>query len=299
MTRPALAGQRLSLAPLTPWNLPRALWITRTAFRGEWGLTALTYLWHLLRSHGLPCPFSMVTRRRFWLRFEESEAGTVDVLKTRIHDPDTRWVIVHLTRPVPAVGLAAFLLTLLPRSRVAILQVAGDGACLEQEGSFQLEGSLPGSAVGLCPIYSLRRNRVAPRAENRFHVTPREPLRPRVHTDFSLLRQSGRSIGVTGLYVADWWPRIAWGGWGALRQGFAHRGAAKAGLLATQNSARKLGLDWFCLETSSSPQYRIARRLYESCGMQLLVRVDDFFREGRQRHAYLVYGRNIGGVLSS
>lgn len=279
-------------------NLPKALWISWESFKGEWHLVWMTYVWHLARAHGFPSVIPMVRRRCLRLEAEGQLAGTMDILSTPVHEPDTRWVILDLQEPVQGGALAEFLMNLMPGCRLAVLQTSGRARCLEDVDSIEYEGSLPGSGWGEFEIYSLRRERVARTGDNGFSTVSRACRRPEIHAEFHLIQRGPRTVGITGLYVADPWPHIGWGAWGTIRRRFAQPHTVLDSLAATEDLARRRGQEWFCIMTSSSPQYRSACRMYEHYGMRRLLSVDDFFRSGRgsqSRDSYLVYGKRMQG----
>lgn len=290
------AHPHLSLAPLTLRNLPKAVWISERSFRSEWPLVSMTLLWHLLRGYGLPCPFSMVRRRRLWLGFESKVVGSLDIFSTRIHEPDTRWVLLDGADDIPGDRLARFLLELMPECRLALLLTAGGSDWSERSGSVAYEGELPAPGGRFQRVYSVRRGAVTGKRSTGLWVSPRESREPEVHTEFYLISRTGRSIGLTGLYVTDWWSHIGWGGWGAILRKSAQLRTAEAALVATERLAKQRMLEWFCLETSGAPEYRSACWLYERCGLRPLLTVEDFYRDtglSARERSYIVYGKEI------
>ena len=284
----------ITFAPLSLLNLPNALRMAKGAFKDDLPLVILTYLWHLLRVNRLPCPFSMVRRRRLWLGFQNMIVGSVDIISTRIHDADTCWVILESAAPIDGNTFGAMLFEVVPQCRLALVQ-SRHGGWLESIDSIDYVGRLPASRDTFHHIYSLRRERMALESRGAFWLRPRPSPRPDIHTEFHLLRRGGHSIGLSGLYVVEWWPHIGWGGWGALHPDFARLQTAKAALAATEHLARERGYEWLCVETSGSREFRVARRLYEYCGMQQLLTVNDFFQNThpKPRVTYLVYGKRI------
>lgn len=284
------------LTPVSPTNLPKALWISWESFKGEWPVVWLTYFWHLARLHGLPSVIPMIRCHCFRLEFGGRFVGKLDILSTPIHESDTPWVILDLQEPVQGWALAEFLMHLLPKCHLAVLQTSGRVQCLEDASPIQYEGNLPGSEQDEFAIYSVRRDKVRRPADNGFSTVSLECGRPEVHTEFHLIQRGHRTVGITGLYVVDTWPRIGWGGWGTIRRCYVQRHTVLDSLAATEDLARRRGQDWFCIMTSSSPQYRSACRIYEHYGMTRLLCVDDFFRGDKgsqERDSYLIFGKRL------
>jgi hypothetical protein len=238
----------------------------------------------------------MVRRRRLWLALESEVVGSLDILSTRIHEPDTRWVLLDGAADIPGDRLAVFLLELMPECRLALVLTDVGADRLEHNGSMTYEGELPAPGGRFQRVYSLRRPFVNSNGSTGLRATPRESMEPKVDTEFYLISRTGRSIGLTGLYVTDWWSHIGWGGWGAILRKSAQLRTAEAALIATEGLARQRTLEWFCLETSGAPEYRSARWLYERCGLRPLLTVKDFYREAglsEKERAYIVYGKEI------
>lgn len=288
----------VDLVPLTLGRLPTAVWISLRTFQREWPLVSLTYVWHLLRTYGLPGGFSMVRRRRYWLGFERRIVGGLDIVSTRIHEPDIRWVMFDGTNRIPKERFAAFLLELMPECRLALVQTSGQGGWSDGSDWVKHEGRLPASDDEFNQVYSVRRGLLGTRSGKGFWVVPRQSRRPSIHTEFYLLSRAGRAIGLTGLYEAEWWPHVGWGGWGSILREYAQRRTALAALAATEHLARQRRHTWFCAETSGSPEYRSARWLYEHCGLKPLLIVDNFFRNScglAEERCYMIYGKKITG----
>lgn len=284
------------LTPISTTNLPKAFWISWESFKGEWPLVWLTYLWHFARVHGLGSVIPMIRCHYFRLELGERIVGKINILSTPIHESDTPWVILDLQEPVQGGALAEFLMHLMRKCRLAVLQTSGRVQCLEEAGPIEYEGSMPGTEQGDIAIYSVRRDRVPRTASNGFSAVSLECRRPEVHTEFHLIQRGRSTVGITGLYVVETWPHIGWGGWGTIRRRFAQRHTVLDTLAATENLARRRGQEWFCIMTSSSPQYRSACRMYEHYGMTRLLSVDDFFHSGRgsqDRDSYLVFGKRL------
>jgi hypothetical protein len=119
-----------------------------------------------------------------------------------------------------------------------------------------------------------------------------------LHTtcDFYLIERDGVPIGITGLYTADFWPGIGWGGWGAINREAAFRQTMFEALRLTEELARVRDLQWFCIETSDAETYRLARKIYEYYGLELLIEITDFFASTdpwSKGENYLVYGKRL------
>ncbi len=296
ISRYDVSENSVRLAPVNLWNLPKALWISKKAFQDEWILVWLTYFWHIGRAHSLPPLVNMVRRRCLRFAFEGRTVGTIDILSTKIHDPDTRWVILDTEVAISGDAFAAFLAELMPDCRLALLQTPNRADFLEQVEAINYEGYLPGCMGTRLYIYSFRRERVSKTSSRGFSAISKDCNEPDIHAEFYLLYRKGRAFGITGLYTTGFWPHIGWGGWGAIRHSSARLHTVIAALAATEDLARKRGQEWFCIETSSAPQYHSASKMYEHYGLRRLLNVEDFFRErgdSRRGENYIVYGKKV------
>ena len=293
---PFVSGQHpsVSLVPLDLWNLWRALWLSRQAFPDEWPLVWLTYFWHISRSSGLLPSVPMVQRRSVSLSYENRPVATLDIVSTRIHDADNRWVFLDCDVNLPGQGLAEFLVGEMPNCRLALLQSTKRLHFFEAVQGVDYEGHLPGPADTRLHLYSLRREQLRETGDHSFASVCRAPKKPDIQAQFYLLHSGGRAIGLTGLYATEFWPHIAWGGWATIHRHSAGLHTVIAGLAATEAVAQKIGAEWFCIETSSAPQYRFACRMYENYGFRRFLNVEGFFRAGADRRDnYIVYGKRL------
>jgi hypothetical protein len=238
----------------------------------------------------------MVRRQSFLLLLEDICVGAMDIVWTRIHEADTRWLILQPRAIIPGEMLGPTIFELVPSCRIALLQVICNWKFFQPTPDFAYEGHLPGSKGEEVPVYSVRQDRVPKGRFRLLQASLQDCRTPRIDAEFYALKQSGRTIGVTGYYITDLWPLTGWGAWGALHPKAAGFHAALTALKTTEEQIYAKGCEWFCVESSSARAYRAARRLYQIYGLQELLNVPYFFRDESGRPAisdYLIYGRRI------
>jgi hypothetical protein len=228
------------------------------------------------------------------LEFEGAATGTWDLISTCIHESDVLWVVPRDAPVCPAESFLTSLFALVPACRLALIQTSGDRDWLEGCAGASPAGALPGAGDQSYRIYTARRTLQRKHPAVRCQVLLDTHTHPGVTTQFHILERDGQAIGITGLYVAEWWPHIAWGGWGGMKRRFAGLHAATDAFTLTERLASQQSCEWFCVETSGAREYRPARRLYERHGMRIFLTVDDFFRgagQSEEERRYVVYGK--------
>lgn len=276
------ARGQLTLVPLTYRNVVAALRLARKSFGPEFPLVVGTYAWHFYRQARLPDPGFMAKRSTASL-FARDPTRLVTFVTTVIHGDDICWV-----DDVQG-GWGEELRSFAESWRVCLFR--SDRPDPPVEGTV-LRGTMPSRDGKSTYLYSLPRQG----AEDRKPVS-RVLQRQRLKTsaDFFTLSRAGRTVGITGLYDAEYWPGIAWGAWGTLAKEVARRDTAFEAIRLTEELAQKRGSAWFCIETSSDPRYASARAMYQHYGLEPLLSVPEFFKSTNgQGSDYLVYGRRVG-----
>lgn len=282
----------IALAPLGASNIGAALRLATDSFGPEAAVVALTYLWHFARSL-VPADRLMVRSDGFDIVRDDATIGTVWRVSSMIHGTRACWLDVDLTSTEEPAAALLDIGAQLSRRRLAVFRLPAPCESLVAAGAVAV-GSLPGAAGEPLWLYAADCPKAAARSGIRLARHRRRPIR--LDAAFYVAFRERRPIGFTGIYATDFWPGSGWGGWGGLGRDVAQRRTALALLAATEDQARERGAQRFLIETSDAPRYRAARRIYELYGLELLLRIDDFFEAPtveRPGEAYLVYGREL------
>jgi len=288
--------KKLRLVPLQIRNFWSAVSIARSGFGDETAMIVFSYLWYFWRNLRLPDFGLMARRQSMTLISRRTPIALVDIVTTAIHGWDVCWLDLELLRDCPMSDLLNYLETWPLAHRLLLVRSHSPLHWPHDEARFCFEGKLPAPDDGAFYIYSSRStpNGVTRFDRDRFISGKRNSL----HTtcDFYLIERDGVPIGITGLYTADFWPGIGWGGWGAINREAAFRQTIFEALSLTEELARVRDLQWFCIETSDAETYRLARKIYEYYGLELLIEITDFFAStdpGSKGENYLVYGKRL------
>lgn len=276
------ARSQLTLVPLTYRNVVPALGLARKSFGPEFPLVVGTYAWHFYRQARLPDPGFMARRSTASL-LARGPTRTITFVTTVIHGDDICWV--DDVQGDWGEELRSFA----ESWRVCLFR--SNRPDPPANGTI-LRGTMPSNDGQSTYVFSLPRRAT----ENRKPASRvLERRRLKTSADFFTLSRAGRTVGITGLYDAEYWPGIAWGAWGTLAREIAHRDAVFEAIRLTEELAQERGADWFCIETSSDPRYASARAMYQHYGLRLLLSVPEFFKSADgQDSDYLVYGRRVG-----
>ena len=273
---------RLSLVPLTYRNILPALQLARRSFGPEFPLVAGTYAWHFYKRAGFPDPGLMAKRSTAPLVSSGGIRSSISFVTTIIHGNDICWVDGHDEGEPDALRSFA------SSWRVCLFRCHFPTPPLD---GMVLRGVMPAGDGGCTYLFSFptkpatRRPRPSTVRHRRLSTT----------ADFFALSRAGRTVGITGLYQVEYWPRIAWGAWGTLTREVARRDAVFDAIRLTEELARSRGADWFCIETSSDARYASARAMYQHYGLKLLLSIPEFFESPNgQGDDYLVYGKHVG-----
>lgn len=265
----------LTLVPLSYKNILPALGLARKSFGPEFPLVMATYAWHFYRRAGLPDPGLMAKRSTAQLPSDDGAERHISFVTTVIHGRDICWVDDHQD------GWGEELRSFAQAWRVCIFRC--DDPLPPMDGLI-LRGEMPTENGGLAYIYSfepLSQPTVAP-----LHILRRQRLQ--TTADFHALSRARKTVGITGVYEAEYWPGIAWGAWGTLARQVAHRDAVFQAIALTESLARRRGARWFCIETSSDRRYASARAMYTHYGLRPMLNIPDFFGKHSD---YRVYGK--------
>jgi ribosomal protein S18 acetylase RimI-like enzyme len=75
--------------------------------------------------------------------------------------------------------------------------------------------------------------------------------------------------------------------WIAVEPGAQRRGTGRTLLRYVEDRVREMAGRAIRIETSSQPQYRAARRLYEACGYSRVAEIPDFYKPGDAMCTYM------------
>ena len=267
----------LVLAPLSYRNILPALGLARKSFGPEFPLVLGTYAWHFYRRVGLPDPGIMAKRSMALLPSAAGPDRSISFVTTVIHGHDICWVDARQD------SWGDELRSFSRAWRVCVFRSNNPHPPMD---GLILRGRMPAEDGGFAYLYSF---------EPASHLAPasvRLLRRRRLQTtaDFHALSRAGKTVGITGVYEAEYWPRIAWGAWGTLARDVARRDMVFQAIKLTEDLARQRGARWFCIETSSDRRYASARAMYAHYGLQLLLNIPGLFAEGSDYH---VYGRPL------
>jgi hypothetical protein len=288
--------RKLRLVPLQIRNFWSAVSIARSGFGDETAMIVFSYLWCFWRNLRLPDFGLMARRQSMTLMSRRAPIALADIVSTAIHGWDVCWLDLELLRDCPMPDLLTYLETWPLAHRLLLVRSHSPLHGPHDEDRFCFEGKLPAPDDGAFYIYSSRPtpNGITRFDRDRFITGKRNSL----HTtcDFYLIERDGVPIAITGLYTADFWPGIGWGGWGAMNRETAFRQTVFEALRLTEELARVRDLQWFCLETSDAETYRFLRKMYEYYGLELLIEIPNFFASTdplSKGENYLVYGKRL------
>src|SRR6202011_2113256 len=207
-------------------------------------MIVFSYLWYFWRNLRLPDFGLMARRQSMTLISRRTPIALVDIVTTAIHGWDVCWLDLELLRDCPMSDLLNYLETWPLAHRLLLVRSHSPLHWPHDEARFCFEGKLPAPDDGAFYIYSSRStpNGVTRFDRDRFISGKRNSL----HTtcDFYLIERDGVPIGITGLYTADFWPGIGWGGWGAINREAAFRQTIFEPLRLTEELARARDLQW-------------------------------------------------------
>lgn len=276
---------RFSTVPLRWTNLGIALAIAVRSFRSEAFVIAICYLWYLVSLLGFRLDRLVLRRQVFEVRPAECTIVECEIITSLLYGRDVCWLRLSDTEGVEPAGLIATLKAKTAAYRLAVFRLDPSDTLPERWPELQSCGVFAGFA-----IYTLRE--IGDCRERGFamaHVS-KDRAKDGVSADFFLVERDGKAIGLTGTYSVDFWPGIAWGGWGALIRSAGFRDAGLETVRITENLAQARKAAMFCIETSDGAKYRTARRIYEIYGLELLLEIPDFYSDGE---AYLVFGKAL------
>lgn len=282
-----------SLRPMKVGDIVRAMKIVMDNFRGEVSLVARSYLWHFGRQAGIAGVGAMWAMRGVEVAADDGRSLSFDLLSSFVHDRDVAWIDLG-GRSAGAIDFALEAFRQWPRRhRLLVVRVDRPRASQLLEAGFDYAGHIPDADAEHVYLHATRRyiaDGSGPRLKLRFS----RRRRLESECEFSVVEREASVVGLTGIYQTGFWRDVIWGAWGAVDRASARRDAVFEILRLTEERARACGARWFCLETSDSEKYRHARRIYELHGLQLLMKVPDFYQSSDgTSEALLVYGKPV------